>query len=313
MSETLDRAEIQTIFAEDGYIDFRGYKVWYGIAGEREEQDKLPLLVLHGGPAMPHDYLEPLANLAESGRRIIFYDQLGCGNSDRPADASIWTLKLFVEELAAVRQALGLEKVHIYGHSYGGALLLQYALTQPEGLASMTLANTFRSARKVIEGIYRLRSELPADVQRIFNEHEAAGTTESQEYQAVFQEYFLQRNVCKVPLPECFGRAFQKTNAEVYLALHGPSWFELTGEYRDWDVTKRLQEIQVPTLVTVGRDDQCVPELSGTLHERIEGSELVVFEKSSHLPFIEEPERHTQVVDEFVTRADALARLTNRG
>ncbi len=190
-----------------------------------------------------------------------------------------------------------------------GALLSGMAGQCPAPVSEHDDGEHLPERRKVIEGIYRLRSELPGDVQRVFNEHEAAGTTESQEYQAVFQEHFLQRNVCKIPLPECFGRAFQKTNAEVYLALHGPSWFELTGEYKDWDVTKRLQEIQVPTLVTVGRDDQCVPELSGTLHERIEGSELVVFEKSSHLPFFEEPERHTQVVDEFVTRADALAKL----
>ncbi len=304
MSEVLNRAGIQSIFSEEGYVDFRGHKVWYGIAGEGEEPDKLPLLVLHGGPALPHDYLEPLVVLAETGRPVIFYDQLGCGNSDRPSEASMWTLDLFVEELVTVRQTLGLDRVHIYGHSYGGALLLQYALTQPEGLVSMTLANTFPSAQKVIEGIYRLRSELPPEVQRTFNEHEAAGTTESPAYQTVFQEHFLKHNVCKVPLPECVRRAFQKTNAEVYLALHGPSWFELTGEYKDWDVTDRLGEIQVPAMITVGRDDQCVPELSETLHCGIKRSELVVFEQSSHLPFIEEPDLHAQVVKSFLAHVE---------
>lgn len=305
MSEVLNPTGIQSVFSEEGYVDFRGHKVWYGIVGEGEEPDRLPLLVLHGGPAVPHDCLEPLAVLAETGRPVIFYDQLGCGNSDRPSDPSMWNLDLFVEELATVRQTLGLDRVHIYGHSYGGALLLQYALTQPEGLASMTLANTFPSARKVIDGIYRLRSELPPEVQRTFNEHEAAGTTESPAYQAVFQEHFLKRNVCKVPLPECVRRAFQKTNAEVYLALHGPSWFELTGKYKGWDVTDRLDEIQTPALIAVGRDDQCVPELSVTLHRGIKGSELVVFEQSSHLPFIEEPNLHNRIVNGFLARVES--------
>lgn len=301
----MNRMRTPTTFSQEGYVDFRGHRVWYGVAGEGEEPDRLPLLVMHGGPALPHDYLEPLTVLTQTGRPVIFYDQLGCGNSDRPSDPSMWNLDLFVEELASVRRALDLNRVHIYGHSYGGALLLQYALTQPEGLASMTLANTFPSARKAIEGIRRLRGGLPPEVRRVFDEHEAAGTTESPAYQAVFREHFLRRNVCKVPLPECVGRSFRRTNMEIYLALHGPSWFELTGEYRGWDVTDRLGEIQAPALITVGRDDQCVPELSETLHRGIKGSELAVFEGSSHLPFIEEPDLHARVVNGFLARVES--------
>src|SRR3954464_386740 len=120
----------------EGVVPFRGFNVWYRIVGDREEPGKLPLLCLHGGPGVPHDYLEPLEALAATGRRVIFYDQLGCGNSDHPHDPSLWSVELFVEEVGAVRRALGLEAVHILGQSWGGMLGMEYALTQPSGLRS---------------------------------------------------------------------------------------------------------------------------------------------------------------------------------
>src|SRR5215813_5959519 len=110
------------LLIREGFIPFRGYQTWYRIVGDREEAGKLPLLCLHGGPGTPHDYLEPLEALAETGRRVIFYDQLGCGNSDHPHDPSLWEIELFVEEVDAVRAALGLEAIHLLGQSWGGFL-----------------------------------------------------------------------------------------------------------------------------------------------------------------------------------------------
>ena len=95
--------------AREGYIPFRGHRTWYRMVGETQP-GRLPLLALHGGPGAPHDYLESLEGLADSGRQVIFYDQLGCGNSDQPHDPSLWTIELFVAEVAAVRAALGLER-----------------------------------------------------------------------------------------------------------------------------------------------------------------------------------------------------------
>ena len=133
------RAEVSS---REGLIEFRGHNVWYRIAGDSEGPGKLPLLCLHGGPGAPHDYLEPLEEMAAEGRRVIFYDQLGCGNSDQPHDPSMWTVDLFVEEVGVVRRALGLERVHILGQSWGGMLAMEYALTQPEGLASLIVADS---------------------------------------------------------------------------------------------------------------------------------------------------------------------------
>ena len=97
----------------EGFVPFRGYRTWYRVVGDGEEPGKLPLLCLHGGPGGTHDYLEPLEGMAQSGRRAIFYDQLGCGRSDLPDDPSLWTVELFVDEVGVVREALGLERVAV--------------------------------------------------------------------------------------------------------------------------------------------------------------------------------------------------------
>src|SRR6478672_12624057 len=124
----------------EGFVPFRGFKTWYQIVGESEAPGKLPLLCLHGGPGVPHDYLESLEAMAATGRRVIFYDQLGCGNSTHVDDPALWTIELFVEEEDVVRRALGLERLHILGQSWGGMLTMQYMLTQPRGVASIIIA-----------------------------------------------------------------------------------------------------------------------------------------------------------------------------
>src|SRR5579875_1462111 len=104
----------------EGYIASHGYRVWYRVVGDHEESGKLPLLALHGGPGACHDYLESIEDLAATGRRVIFYDQLGCGNSDHPHNPAMWTVPLFVDEVGVVREALGLERIHLLGQSWGG-------------------------------------------------------------------------------------------------------------------------------------------------------------------------------------------------
>jgi proline-specific peptidase len=297
----------------EGFVKFRGYNVWYGIAGGHEEPGKLPLLIVHGGPGLTHDYLGPLEAMAATGRRVIFYDQLGCGNSDRPTDWSLWTPELLVDELVTIREALGLDGVHLYGHAYGGALALNYALTQPAGVASLTLADTFPSVPGLIAGWGRLLAAMPPDAQQTIMAYQEFGISANlAHYEETFRKYFIECHVCRVPLPAPARRSFEKMGNEVYQALHGPRWFKVTGKYRDWDVTPRLGEITLPTLVLCGRHDQCVRELSETIQRGIPGSELVIFEQSSHLPFIEEPEAHMQVLDAFLTHVEGHARHAPR-
>ncbi|HEU5422872.1 MAG TPA: proline iminopeptidase-family hydrolase, partial [Nitrolancea sp.] len=188
--------------SHEGKLPFRGHEVWYRVVGEGEEPGKLPLLTLHGGPGAAHDYLEPLEGLAASGRRVIFYDQLGCGRSDQPHDPAMWTVELFLEEIEAVRAALGLDELHLLGQSWGGMLGMEYALTQPPGLASLTVASSPASMCQWVEEANRLRAELPPETQATLLRHEAAGTTDSPEYQQAMA-VFYGRHVCRLdPMPD---------------------------------------------------------------------------------------------------------------
>lgn len=291
----------------EGFIPFKGYKVYYRIVGGREAAGKLPLLCLHGGPGVPHDYLEPLEAVAGKGRRVIFYDQLGCGNSDQPHDPSLWTVDLFVEELGVVRRALGLDRVHILGQSWGGMLAMQYALTRPAGLAGLTLAGSPASMLQWVAEANRLRAELPPDVQQTLLRHEQAGTTDDPAYADAMMVYY-RRHVCRLdPWPDCLNRTIEKLirNPEVYNTMNGPSEFHVTGNYKDWDIIDRLGEIMAPTLVTSGRYDEATPAIAETVHQGIKGSKWVLFEQSGHNAHIEEPERYLSVLDEFLCQVES--------
>ena len=269
-----------------GRLPFRGFETWYEIVGGREEPGRLPLLCLHGGPGSSHDALEPLRALAGQGRRVVFYDQLGSGDSDRPDDPTLWKVETFLEQLRTVRDALGLERLLLFGSSWGGMLALEYALTQPAGVHALVLNSTPPSAPRWAEETKRLAAGLPPGL----DEKEAD------------KEYW-RRHVCRLePEPEPLRRARAKFGKQVYETMWGPNEFTVTGTLKDWDVSARLGEIQVPTLITSGRHDECTPTLVEVLHRGIAGSEWVLFEESAHMPHLEETERYLEVVSSFFDR-----------
>ena len=291
---------------KEGFVPFRGYKTWYRIVGDQGEPNKLPLLCLHGGPGFPHDYLEPLEGIAVSGRCVIFYDQLGCGNSDVPQDSSIYTMALFLEEVDTVRRALGLARLHVLGHSWGGMLAMEYALKQPPGLASLILADTGASMSQWMAETRRLVSELPPDVQQTIQRHEAGGTTDSPEYQEACRVFSRRHLGGRIePKPEYMKRIADKFGDEVYRLMWGSSEWNITGTLKGWDVTSRLGEISVPTLVLSGRYDEATLALNETIYRGIPGSEWVIFENSGHFPHIEETERYLVVLSRFLDGVEA--------
>ena len=295
---------------DEGYVDLRGYKDWYRVVGvEGEEAGKLPLLCLHGGPGVPSGYLEPMQAIAESGRRVVFYDQLGCGNSDQPHDTSLWTVGLFLQELEVVRESLGLERIHLLGQSWGGMLALEYLLTKPSGVHSLVLASSLASVPKWASEANRLRSELPPEVQATLDAHEEAGTTDDPAYEEAMLAYYV-KHVCRLdPWPECVAQAFEEfgKNPEVYHTMWGASEFTPNGSLKDWDVTDRLGEIEVPTLITSGRYDEATPAISETLLRGIAGSRWEVFENSAHLAHAEEPERYVRSIGRFLDEVETKA------
>ncbi len=246
--------------------------------------------------------------MTRTGRRVVFYDQLGGGNSSVPTDPSIYTVTIYLEELDVVRHALGLQRVHILGHSWGGMLAMEYALTQPPGLASLILADTGASSRQWVSEMRRLIAELPPDVQQTIAKHEAAGTTDSAEYQEACRIYFCRHGAGRIdPPPDSFLRMVDKPGDEVYHTMWGPSEFFMIGTLKDWDITDRLGEIGVPTLVIGGRHDHATPAVMETVHRGIPNSEWIIFENSGHFPHIEETERYLEVLDRFLNDVEAQA------
>ncbi len=280
--------------ALEGFILFRDYQVWYRIVKPNlEESGKIPLLCLHGGPGVPHDYLEPLEAITSNGRRVIFYDQLGCGNSDRPENAD-YSIDLFKDELKAIRNALNLEQIHLFGQSWGGCLALEHTLSQATGLASLILANTPANIQQFVSEAYSLMNDLPADIKETISKHETAGTTQDPEYKQameVFNHCFL----CRLdPWPNCLTQAYSKVGTE----------FRGAGKIIDWNVENRLSDISIPTLLLSGRYDEVTPACVEKLKQGISDSEWVMFENSSHMPHLEETERYLQVLDEFLSRVE---------
>jgi proline-specific peptidase len=241
---------------------------------------------------------------------VIFYDQLGCGLSAIPeSKPEMWTVGLYVEEIDVVRRALGLDRLHLLGQSWGGMLGMEYALTQPAGLASLTVASSPASMIQWVSEANRLRNDLPPEVQQTLLHHEEAGTTGDPAYHAAM-EVFYDRHVCRVkPTPEEVARTFAKidANPEVYHTMNGPSEFHVTGLLKTWDIVDRLGEIAVPTLVTSGRYDEATPLIAQTVHFGIPGSKWVLFDESSHMPHAEEPERYMEVLDGFLSDVERAA------
>jgi len=283
-----------------GSIDVPGGRVRYWIAGKGAG---IPLLTLHGGPGMPSDYLSTLESLCNE-RRVIFYDQLGCGESDKPADVKLWRLERFVEELRQVRAALGLDRFHLFGHSWGSMLGLEYALGRPPGLASLVLAGPCLSVRRWLEDVERYRAALPEQIQRTLDEHETAGTTGSPEYEAAAM-VFYKRHFCRLdPWPATVQRTWDRIGNSVYVTMWGPSEFTQTGNLRSYERVDRLHEIRIPTLFTCGRYDEASPEATALYAKEVVGAEKVIFEESSHTPHVEEEPRYVQTIRGFLRRAE---------
>ncbi|GAC1586152.1 MAG: proline iminopeptidase-family hydrolase [Candidatus Velthaea sp.] len=294
----------------EGTLRFRNYDIWYRIVGDREAEGCLPILVLHGGPGATHQYLESLADLARSGRRVIFYDQLGCGRSARPTDPELYTAELFVEELKTVREQLALDRVHLLGQSWGGMLAMQYAIERPAGLASIIVADSPGDMKHWVNEANRLRAELPSAVAQTLTHHEAAGTTDDPAYAAAV-DVFYRRHLCRLETwPDELVRT-SKALAEdgfVYNVMNGPSEFHVVGKLKSWSILADLHRIVTPTLLLSGAYDEATPAIVHELQTRIAGSEWIVFPNSAHCPHLEEPVAFHAAVRGFVSGVETAQR-----
>src|SRR6059036_1432976 len=288
--------------AREGYVEFRGYRTWYRFVGDLNTP-VMPLLALHGGPGSTHNYFAPLERLAPE-RPVVLYDQIGCGNSDRPSDIE-WSVDVFLEEVDAVRSQLGLERIHLLGTSWGGMLALEHVLSGAEGLVSLILSSTLASIEQWATEQLLLKNALPTDIVEVLDRHERAATYDDPEYEQAMEAYF-DRHFYRGPKPR---PELELMNAEkardVYRAMQGPNEWTVTGALRGWDVRDRLGEIDLPTLVIRGRHDMSTDPISATLVNGIKGAREVVLEESSHTPVLEETDQYLAAISTFMREAEA--------
>jgi len=297
----------------EGHLERDGHRTWYRVVGDLDpDASAAPVVICHGGPGATHDYVAPIApGLADSGRACVLYDQLGNGRSDHlpDADPSFWTVELFERELTALVAHLGIaERYHVLGQSWGGMLALLHALEHPAGLVSVVAADSPASVDAFAAGANALLDERFApDVVETIRAGERSGETSTPEFQAAVMEFY-KRHVCRVdPWPDEVVRSFSAMESDptVYGTMNGPTEFTVVGTIAGFDITDRLAEIDVPVLLISGEHDEVRPEVIASMHERLRDSEWELFEDSSHMPHLEEPERFLAVVSSFLERVEA--------
>ena len=282
-------------------MPFAGHQTWYRIAGG--QSSLAPLVLLHGGPGSCHDYFEVLDPLAERlGRQLVTYDQLGCGNSYLDGCPELWKTDLWVRELAALREHLGLARCHLLGQSWGGMLAIQYLIErQPTGVESVILSSTLSSCALWGQEQHARLGVLSAGERAAIARAEASGTYDDPEFRAA--EAHFMRIFCSGPYgddaPECLTRSVRR-GRECYLATQGDNELSPTGSFKDWDYTARLGEIGVPTLVVSGESDLCSPRVARTLADGLPNARWELMRGCRHMCFVDDTPGYMALLEEWL-------------
>lgn len=286
------------IAEETGYVDVPGGRVWWMRAGSGP---KTPLLLLHGGPGAGHNYLLSMKALADE-RPVIFYDQLGCGRSDAPENDSLYTIPRSVEEVDAVRRALGLDRIVLFGSSWGAILAIEYFATRGgPGVENLVLSGGAASVPQAVAGMRHLLDAMPNGGGARMSALEATGQQQSSEYQSLVQ-LFYERHLCRaLPWPpEVLATVENITKSPAYRVMNGPTEFTIIGNIKDWDRSADLGAIRVPTLLTTGQYDEVTLDCQQAILERVAGSQLLIFEGCSHMTMVEKPAEYARAVRAFI-------------
>ncbi len=289
----------------EGYMPFEGFETYYRIVGEGTE-GKAPLVLLHGGPGSTHNYFEVLDKIAESGRQVIMYDQIGCGNSFVEGHPELFNADTWIKELIALREHLGLDEIHLLGQSWGGMQAIWYALEyKPKGIKSYILSSTLSSASLwEIEQKRRISYMDEAD-QKALLDAVNSGDYSSKEYSDALDKFMKMYCAGEVTEndPECLRRP-KKSGSEAYVVGWGHNEFSPSGTLAGYEFTDRLHEIEEPCLITSGAIDLCSPYIAKTMYDRIPNSKWELFQYSRHMPFVEENEKYIKILTEWLEAND---------
>ncbi|MFQ5606194.1 MAG: proline iminopeptidase-family hydrolase [bacterium] len=282
-------------------IDLKeGYRVWT----KRFGNSPMKVLLLHGGPAATHEYMECFESFfPKAGIEFYHYDQLGSYYSDKPENDSLWTIARFVEEVEQVRQALGLNRDNFFllGNSWGGLLAMEYALKYQRHLKGLIIANMTASFAKYEKYNARLRGQLRPTLIDTFNYYESRGDFQNPVYQdLVFKEYYT-RHICRLPeWPEPVVRSFDHINQHVYEYMQGPSEFVPGGILNGWTVWERLPELTVPTLTVGAQFDTMNPEDMAEMSRLVQNGRYLFCRNGSHLAMWDDQEVFMVGVIDFI-------------
>jgi len=290
-----------------GKLAFREWETTYEIYGTLPAaEDRVPLVVLHGGPGVPGRYLLPLSTLAETQNiPVIFYDQIGCGESThlKEKGGDFWTVQLFLDELQNVLDKLGVSgRYDLLGHSWGAMLAAEHALLRPKGLRKLVLSNGLASMKMWEDNANSLVRQLPQTVQDAIAKYEKAGDYGNPEYKAA-GEVFYKTFVCRMdPWPLEMLKSFElmEQDPTVYSVMLGPSEFSITGTLRTWNIVHRLPELDgIPTLVVNGKYDEASDPVVKPFVDGIKGARWIQFKESSHMAVLEEREKYVKTIGDW--------------
>ena len=289
----------------EGYMPFEGFKTYYRIVGEKTP-GKAPLVLLHGGPGSTHNYFEVLDKIAETGRQVIMYDQIGCGNSFVEGHPELFNADTWIKELIELRKHLGLDEIHLLGQSWGGMQTIWYALEyKPKGIKSYILSSTLSSAKLWEEEQKRRISYMSKEDQEALLGAVEIGDYSSKEYNDALGRFMNMYCAGEVTgeSPECLRRP-KKSGTEAYIVGWGHNEFSPTGTLAGYEFTDRLHEIKEPCLITSGSIDLCSPYIAKVMYDRIPNSSWELFQFSRHMPFVEETEKYMDVLTKWLDAND---------
>ena len=277
------------------------------------DSPRLKLLLLHGGPGLNHEYLEPMDDwLPGLGVEYYQYDQLGSYGSDQPDAPELWTIERFTDEVEQVRASLGLDGDNfvLLGHSWGGLLAIEYALAHPERLKGLIISSMMASSQAYNDyGRRVLLAELDPAALAEIRALDDAGQTSDPRFEELLMEHFNVRYILRRPpeeWPECIGRSVSHINPQIYGLFQGTSELQITGDLGHWDRTRDLSAITTPTLVIGGEYDTMDPKHLAWMAEQLPNGRHHNCPDGSHFCFVDDRESYVGAVRAF------LADLTDR-
>lgn len=310
----------------EGHVEVEGGKIWYKIVGAN--RPGIPLLTIHGGPGYPSTDLITLEQLAsESNRPVIFYDQLGCGKSmiegankvegeEGYVDHSdLWTIDRFVRELTTLRAHLkekGYEKMHLFGHSWGSKLAVEYLLNEkPADIVSLTLASPVLSAELFKKDLADLYKEIDPDAQQRQREFEEKGDTKNPEYLRITHEFetrfILGQEIEQFPhdIQKALGESEKGFGKQSLGAMFGSAANYDKGKFAKYERIAELRNLGIPVLYTCGRMDESRPDTVKIYKDATPNSDMATFTQSAHMPHLTEPQLYNSQLKNFMERTEA--------